>query len=122
MISESACEVIAETVFTETQKQDLEVVADYQKWITEESNVQTDKKSAINKSLDALQSKMKRTADKLLNKVLTVLKLPTVKEKNKMIVKQKAKESLLAKLQLNKELLKKDGDSNKKIKQKNMER
>mgnify|MGYP003195977822 FL=1 len=65
---------------------------------------------------------MKRTADKLLNKVLTVLKLPTVKEKNKMIVKQKAKESLLAKLQLNKELLKKDGDSNKKIKQKNMER
>ena len=119
---EKACEVIAETVFTETQKQDLEVVADYQKWITEESNVQTDKKSAINKSLDALQSKMKRTADKLLNKVLTVLKLPTVKEKNKMIVKQKAKESLLAKLQLNKELLKKDGDSNKKIKQKNMER
>jgi hypothetical protein len=39
-----------------------------------------------------------------------------------MIVKQKAKESLLAKLQLNKELLKKDDDSNKKIKQKNMER
>lgn len=119
---EKACEVIAETVFTETQKQDLEVVADYQKWITEESNVPTDKKSAINKSLDALQSKMKRTADKLLNKVLTALKLPTVKEKNKMIVKQKAKESLLAKLQLNKELLKKDDDSNKKIKQKNMER
>ena len=119
---EKACEVIAETVFTETQKQDLEVVANYQKWITEESNVPADKKFAISKSLDALQNKMKKTADKLLNKVLTALKLPTVKGKNKAAVKEKAKESLLAKLQLNKELLKKDGDTDKKIKQKNMER
>ena len=117
-----ACEVIAETVFAETQKQDLETVANYQKWITEESNVPADKKSAISKSLDALQNKMKKTADKLLNKVLTVLKLPTVKEKNMAVVKEKAKESLLAKLQRNKELVKKDGDSDKKIKQKNMER
>ena len=114
--------MIAETVFAETQKQDLEVVANYQKWITEESNVPADKKFAISKSLDALQNKMKKTADKLLNKVLTALKLPTVKEKNKAAVKEKAKESLLAKLQLNKELLKKDGDTDKKIKQKNMER
>lgn len=119
---EKACEVIAETVFAETQKQDLEVIANYQKWISEESNVPADKKSAISKSLDALQNKMKKTADKLLNKVLTALKLPTVKEKNKAAVKEKAKESLLAKLQLNKELLKKDGDTDKKIKQKNMER
>ena len=119
---EKACEVIAETVFAETQKQDLEVVANYQKWITEESNVPADKKSAISKSLDALQNKMKKTADKLLNKVLTALKLPTVKEKNKIVVKEKAQESLLAKLQRNKELVKKDGDSDKKIKQKNMER
>ena len=119
---EKACEVIAETVFAETQKQDLETVANYQKWITEESNVPADKKSAISKSLDALQNKMKKTADKLLNKVLTVLKLPTVKEKNMAVVKEKAKESLLAKLQRNKELVKKDGDSDKKIKQKNMER
>lgn len=119
---EKACEVIAETVFAETQKQDLETVANYQKWITEESNVPADKKSAISKSLDALQNKMKKTADKLLNKVLTALKLPTVKEKNKALVKEKAKESLLAKLQRNKELVKKDGDSDKKIIQKNMER
>lgn len=119
---EKACEVIAETVFTETQKQDLETVANYQKWITEESNVPADKKSAISKSLDALQNKMKKTADKLLNKVLTALKLPTVKEKNTTVVKEKAKESLLAKLQRNKELVKKDGDSDKKNRQKNMER
>lgn len=65
---------------------------------------------------------MKKTADKLLNKVLTALKLPTVKEKNTTVVKEKAKESLLAKLQHNKELVKKDGDSDKKIRQKNMER
>lgn len=119
---EKACEVIAKTVFAETQKQDLEVVANYQKWITGESNVSADKKSAISKSLDALQNKMKKTADKLLNKVLTALKLPTVKEKNMTVVKEKAKESLLAKLQRNKELVKKDGDSDKKIRQKNMER
>ena len=119
---EKACEVVAEAVFAETQKQDLKVVANYQKWITEESNVPADKKSAISKSLDALQSKLKKTADKLLNKVLTALKLPTVKEKNTTVVKEKAKESLLAKLQRNKELVKKDGDSDKKIKQKNMER
>ena len=120
--AESLVEEIAETVFTETQKQNLEVVANYQKWITEESNVPSDKKSAISKSLDALQNKMKKTADKLLNKVLTALKLPTVKEKNKAVVKEKAKESLLVKLQRNKELVKNDGDSDKKIKQKNMER
>lgn len=65
---------------------------------------------------------MKKTADKLLNKVLTVLKLSTIKEKNMTVVKEKAKESLLAKLRRNKELVKKDGDSDKKIKQKNMER
>ena len=57
---------------------------------------------------------MERTTDKILNKVLTALKLPTVKEKNKSVVKEKAKESLLAKLQINKEFLKKDGDSDKK--------
>ena len=39
-----------------------------------------------------------------------------------IMVKEKAKESLLAKLQRNKELVKKDGDSDKKIRQKNMER
>ena len=119
---EKSCEVIAETVFAETQKQNLEVVANYQKWITEESNVPDDKKFAISKSLDALQNRMKKTADKLLNKVLTVLKLSTIKEKNMTVVKEKAKESLLAKLRRNKELVKKDGDSDKKIKQKNMER
>ena len=48
--------------------------------------------------------------------------VPAVKEKNMTVVKEKAKESLLAKLQRNKELVKKDGDSDKKIKQKNMER
>ena len=51
---------------------------------------------------------MKKTADKLLNKVLTALKLPAVKEKNMTVVKEKAKESLLAKLQRNKELVKKE--------------
>lgn len=119
---EKACEVIAETVFTETQKQDLEVVANYQKWITEESNVPADKKSAIGKSLDALQNKMKKQTNKLLNKVFEVLKLPTVKEKSKTVVKEKAKNSLLAFLEYNKELVKKEDESDKKIKQKNMER
>ena len=119
---EKACEAIAETVFTETQKQDLEVVANYQKWITEESNVPADKKSAIGKSLDALQNKMKKQTNKLLNKVFEVLKLPTVKEKSKAVVKEKAKNSLLAFLEYNKELVKKEDESDKKIKQKNMER
>ena len=63
--------------------------------ITEESNVPSDKKSAISKSLDVLQNKMKKTADKLLNKVLTALKLPTVKEKNKAVVKEKQKNRCL---------------------------
>lgn len=119
---EKACEAIAETVFTETQKQDLEIVANYQKWITEESNVPADKKSAIGKSLDALQNKMKKQTNKLLNKVFEVLKLPTVKEKSKTVVKEKANNSLLAFLEYNKELVKKEDESDKKIKQKNMER
>lgn len=119
---EKACEVIAKTVFEETQKQDLEVVENYQKWITEKSNISVDKKSAISKSFDALQNKMKKQTNKLLNKVLEVLKLPIVKENSKTVVKEKAKNSLLAFLEYNKELVKKEDESDKKIKQKNMER
>lgn len=65
---------------------------------------------------------MKKQTNKLLNKVFEVLKLPTVKEKSKAVVKEKAKNSLLAFLEYNKELVKKEDESDKKIKQKNMER
>ena len=119
---EKACEVIAETIFEETQKQDLKSVSEYQKWIVEGSDIPEDKKVIINKSLNALQNKMKKTTDKVWKKVWAVLKLPSIKEKNISEVKERARESLLIRLQRSREKIKRDGGSDKKIKQNNMER
>ena len=65
---------------------------------------------------------MKKTTDKVWKKVLAVLKLPSIKEKNIFEVKERARESLMIRLQRSREKIKKDGGSDKKIKQNNMER
>ena len=120
---EKACETVAEKVFEETQKQDLAIVENYQTWISsKDRNLPTDKKNLIIKSLDAVQNRIKKSAEKLRQKVMSALKSPSLQEQAKTVIKEKAKESLLEKLQRNKTLIKRAGDSEKKTKQKNMER
>lgn len=121
---EKACEVVADTVRAETQKQDLAVLEDYKDWITSpERNLSPDKKAVISKCLDALSSKMKKAAGKIMSMVQVVLKNPEVKENNQSKVKEKAKESLLALLQRNKELVKRNDESEdtKRYKKQDME-
>ena len=109
---EKACEVVADTVRTETQKQDLAVLEDYKEWITSpERNLSQEKKDVIGKCLDALGSKMKNAAGKILSKVQKALKNPEVKNRNQEQVREKAKESLLALLQHKKEQVKRNDDS-----------
>ncbi|MBE5893123.1 MAG: serine/arginine repetitive matrix protein 2 [Lachnospiraceae bacterium] len=120
---EKACETVAEKVFEETQKQDLAIVENYQTWISsKDRNLPTDKKNLIIRSLDAVQNRIKKSAEKLRQKVMSALKSPSLQEQAKALIKEKAKESLLEKLQRNKTLIKRAGDSEKKTKQKNMER
>ena len=120
---EKACETVAETVFAETQRQDLAVVEKYQKWINaEERTLPTEKKMLISKSLDAVQGRMRKAAGTLLQRVIAALKTPDVRSRAKAAVKEKARESLLEKLHRNKAFVKKDGDSEKRAKEKQMER
>lgn len=111
---EKACEVVADTVRAETQKQDLAVLEDYKEWITSpERNLSQEKKDVIGKCLDALGNKMKKVAGKILSKVQTALKNPEIKNHNKEQVKEKAKESLLALLQRKKEQVKRNDEYDK---------
>lgn len=109
---EKACEIITDAVRAETQKQDLAVLENYKEWITSpERNLSQEKKDVIGKCLDALSSKMKKAAGKILSKVQAALKNPEVKENNKAKVRENAKESLLALLERNKEMVKQNDES-----------
>lgn len=119
---EKACEVITDTVREETQKQDIAIIADYHKWaIAPERKYSKEKKEIINESLSKAQSLLKDAAKKVLSKVQKVLQNPTVKDNNEQKVKKHAKESLLLRLQQNKEKVKQEDGSKKLSKQQNME-
>ncbi len=98
---EKACEVVTETVQAETAKADLEVIDDYRTWATApERKSSPEIKSLIGKVLDAVQTKLKKTARSILQRVAERLHEPNVKEANKTEIKAVAKESILARLHM----------------------
>lgn len=87
---EKACEVLVEKVCSETQKQDLEVISDYQKWVhSDERKMSVDKKTTISKSLDTIQNAIQKKTQKIQNNVWQILKMPITKEENKIVIKEK---------------------------------
>lgn len=98
---EKACEVVTETVQAETVKADLEVIDDYRTWATApERKSSPEAKTLISKVLDAVQTKLKKTARNILRRVAERLHEPNVKEANKTEIKAVAKESILARLHM----------------------
>lgn len=96
---DKAVEVVTDKVREETQKEDLTLISDYKKWVTSsERNIPKDKRDFAGKCLDAVQNKLMKAAQKVLNTVKTTMMNPKVKEAGKEEIKKKAKSSVLDKL------------------------
>lgn len=96
---DKAVEVITDKVREETQKQDRDVIADYKKWITSsERNIPKEKRDFAGKCLDAVQNRLLKAAQKVLEAVRGTLLSPSVKKESKEEIKQRARSSILNKL------------------------
>ena len=98
---EKACEVVTETVQAETVKSDLEVIDEYRSWATApERKSSPAARSLIGQVVDAIQTKLKKAASTLLQRVAERLHEPAVKEANKAEIKTVARESILERLKM----------------------
>lgn len=96
---DKAVEVVTDKVREETQKEDLTLISDYKKWVTSaERNIPKDKRDFVGKCLDAIQNKLTKAAQKVLNAVKATMMNPKVKAESKEEIKKKAKSSVLDKL------------------------
>ena len=92
---EKACEVVADTVRAETQKEDLKAVEDYKKWLAApERKAPQDKRDFAVKCLEAIQGQLINAAQKVLRKVQSALQKPEVSRANKEQIREKARESI----------------------------
>lgn len=97
---DKAVEVVTDTVRAQTQAADLMEIACYWKWANAPERKHNDAtKNVINKCLDAVTSRLKKVAAKITEKIQTALQSPAARAANKAKVKEKARESVLAKLE-----------------------
>ncbi len=102
---EKACEVVTETVKEETIKEDIDIVSDYQEWITApERKMSDDQRNLVRKVLDIVMKRLARNTAALLAKVKGILSRPEVKKKNMEKITGTAKESIREKLARNKQV------------------
>ena len=98
--------MVTDTVRAQTQAEDLSEIESYRKWANAPERKHSDAtKNVINKCLDAVTNRLKRLAVKLTEKIQSALLAPATKAAGKAEVKQKAKESVLAKLEQGKSRL-----------------
>ncbi len=109
---DKAVEVVTDTVRAQTQAEDLSEIESYRKWANAPERKHSDAtKNVINKCLDAVTNRLKRLAVKLTEKIQSALLAPATKAAGKAEVKQKAKESVLAKLEQGKvEIARRDAE------------
>ena len=94
---EKAVESVTDTVVAETQKRQIAVVKDYQKWLLspERKQPKKDREFAVGilgKAIDALQA----AASRIAAAVRRTLLAPEAKQKNTELIKAEARESILA--------------------------
>ena len=120
---DKAVEVVTDRVRLETQKEDLTLIEDYKKWVTSsERNIPKDKRDFVGKCLDAVQNKLIKAAQKVLNAVKDTMMNPKVKAESKEEIKKKAKSSVLDKLNQHRKLFAdRDSDTDRTRLQKNKE-
>ncbi len=120
---DKAVEVVTDRVRLEIQKEDLTLIEDYKKWVTSsERNIPKDKRDFVGKCLDAVQNKLIKAAQKVLNAVKDTMMNPKVKAESKEEIKKKAKSSVLDKLNQHRKLIAdRDSDTDRTRLQKNKE-
>ncbi|MCM1543462.1 MAG: serine/arginine repetitive matrix protein 2, partial [Blautia sp.] len=92
---EKACQVVADTVRAETQKEDLRALEDFKEWLSApERKAPQDKREFAVKCLETVQGQIKDMAQKALKKVQAALHKPEVSRANREQVREKAKESI----------------------------
>ncbi|MDE7431853.1 MAG: serine/arginine repetitive matrix protein 2 [Lachnospiraceae bacterium] len=99
---EKACEVVADTVRQETQKEDIKILDDYSKWLS--APERTDDKKLRNyavRRLETLKEKFLKSAKGIMEKVAKSLQDPDRKKENLEQVKERARISLKAQLSAN---------------------
>ena len=94
---EKACEVVTDTVRSETQKADVELIADYEDRIIRSSSSPEVKRIAA-KIFAGIKDLFAKAAEKILGSIRRTLADPAVKEKNISAIREKNRESVLAKL------------------------
>ena len=96
---EKACEVVSEAVAEQTREEDIKELRAYKKWlISDDRKIRKDKKDFASKCLDNLESRLRKMAQKVADKILGVLQNPQIKEAKKEEIKQNARASIREKL------------------------
>lgn len=125
-----ACEVVADTVRAETQKEDLHTIENFKKClISPERKISQEKRDFAVKCLDMMQEQIRNAEQKAIIKVRPALQKPEVSRANKEQIKAKARESVLDKLtrgkieadRLNRERLEREGRISQQATKNNME-
>lgn len=109
---DKAVEIVTDVVRAETQLQDEKIVADYKEWcLSPERSYTPAQKGLIGKVLGKAQDLIHSAAQKVLAKVRTILQKPEVRTAATSQIKEKARESILAKLERNKaEIARRDAE------------
>ena len=100
---EKACEVVADTVRQETQKEDIKILDDYSKWLS--APERTDDKKLRDyavRRLGTLKEKFLKSAKGIMEKVTKSLQEPERKKENLEQVRTRARISLKVQLSANK--------------------
>ena len=94
-VYEKACEVVANTVRQETQKEDIKILDDYSRWLSAPERT-ADKKlrDYAVKRLGVLKEKFIKSAKATVQKVTDSLQEPEHRQKNLEQVREKARESI----------------------------
>ena len=96
---EKACEVVSEAVAEQTREEDIKELRAYKKWlISDERKIPKDKKDFVSKCLDNLESRLRKMAQKVADKIWGALQNPQIKEAKKEEIKRNAKVSIREKL------------------------
>ena len=93
-------ELVTDAVRAETQLQDEKIVSDYKDWcLAPERRYSPVEKGLIGKVLGKAQELIHKAAQKVLARVQAVLRKPEVRAAATRQIKEKARESVLAKLE-----------------------
>lgn len=96
---EKACEVVSETVFKETIREDIGIIADFEKTIVEAKDVAPERKKRDLKLLNKVAELLSRKGKAIVLEFKEMLFSPDTRKKNEAEIADVAKKSLLAQLQ-----------------------